>query len=65
MARIAPADRVPLLAAVVVMLLGNVAGYLAGATVYLTYLAAPVAIGAFCGARYLLHGDPLPAAVRP
>lgn len=64
MTAIAPADKIPLLAAVVVMIVGNAIGYIVGTTVYMSYVAAPFAIGAFCAVRYLLHGDPLPAGLR-
>lgn len=64
MPSIDPRDRLPLLAAVVVMILGNVVGYLADLTIYFTVFAAPVAIVAFGVTRYLLHGSPYPMGVR-
>jgi hypothetical protein len=64
MTGIDPRDRVPLLVAVAVMILGNVVGYAAGLTIYFTVFAAPVAIVAFGVTRYLLHGSPYPMGVR-
>jgi hypothetical protein len=64
MTGIDPRDRIPLLAAVVVMVLGNVVGYLAELTIYFTVFAAPVAIVVFGATRYLLHGSPYPMGVR-
>jgi hypothetical protein len=63
MTGIDPTDRIPLFAAVAVMILGNVVSYLMGSTVYLSILAAPVALAAFAGLRYALHGSPYPAAM--
>lgn len=63
MTGIDPTDRIPLFAAIAVMILANVANYLAGSTIYLTVLAAPVALAAFAGLRYVLHGSPYPAAM--
>jgi hypothetical protein len=57
-------DRIPLVAAVVVMLLGNVVTFAAGATMYFTVFAAPFAVVAFGATRYLLHGSPYPMGVR-
>jgi hypothetical protein len=64
MTGIDPRDRIPLFAAIVVMVLGNVVGYLAELTIYFTVFAAPVAIVAFGATRYLLHGSPYPMGVR-
>jgi hypothetical protein len=64
MTGIDPRDRLPLLAAVIVMVAGNAVGYAADVTIYLTVFAAPVAIVAFGATRYLLHGSPYPMGVR-
>lgn len=53
-------DKVPMLAAVVVVVLANVVGYALGLVIYLSILAAPLAIGAFLVSRYLLYGSALP-----
>lgn len=63
MSGIHPADRVPLLAAVAVMLIANVAGFAAGSTIYMSVLAAPAAGAAFALVRYLNAGTPYPAAL--
>lgn len=63
MTGIDPTDRIPLFVAIAVMLLANVASYLTGSTVYLSILGAPVALAAFAGLRYALHGSPYPAAM--
>jgi hypothetical protein len=64
MTGIDPRDRLPLLAAIIVMILGNVVGYVAELTIYFTVFAAPVAIVAFGVTRYVLHGSPYPMGVR-
>lgn len=64
MTGIDPRDRLPLLAAVVVMILGNIVGYVADLTIYFTVFAAPVALVAFGATRYVLHGSPYPMGVR-
>lgn len=53
-------DRIPMLAAVVVVVLSNVAGYLLQVTIYMSVLAAPIAIAAFMLVRRLLYGSALP-----
>lgn len=58
-----PTDRIPLFAAIVVMILANVANYLSGSTIYLSILAAPIAVAVFAGLRYVLHGSPYPAGM--
>jgi len=63
MAGIHPSDRVPLLAAVLVMVLSNVVGYVVDITVYISVLGAPIAVGAFALLRYLDDGTPYPAAL--
>jgi hypothetical protein len=63
MSGIHPADRLPLLAAAVVMLLANVVGFAAGATIYLSILGAPFAAAAFGAVRYLDDGTVYPAAL--
>ncbi|ERG95935.1 MAG: hypothetical protein J07HQW2_02396 [Haloquadratum walsbyi J07HQW2] len=60
MVSIDPRDRLPLVSAAVVMALGNIIGYAVGTTMYLTIFAGPVAVFAFGGVRYLLHGSPYP-----
>ena len=57
-------DRLPLLAAVIIMLVGNIVVFALGATMYFTVLAAPFAVVAFGVTRYLLHGSPYPVGVR-
>jgi hypothetical protein len=64
MTLIDPRDRLPLLAAVLVMLAGNVVVFALGATMYFTVIAAPFAVVAFGLTRYLLHGSPFPIGVR-
>lgn len=64
MTLIDPRDRLPLLAAVLIMLAGNVVVFALDATMYFTVLAAPLAIVAFGLTRYLLHGSPYPVGVR-
>ena len=64
MVSIDPRDRYPLLAAVVVMLGGNITSYAMGVTMYATVLVAPVAVLAFGLVRYRLHGSPYPVGVR-
>jgi hypothetical protein len=59
-----PRDRLPLLAAVLIMLVGNVVVFALGATMYFTVFAAPFAVVAFGLTRYLLHGSPYPVGVR-
>ena len=63
MTGIDPTDRIPLFAALAVMIIANVVNFLAGSTIYLSVLAAPVALAAFAGLRYALHGSPYPAAM--
>lgn len=58
-----PKDRLPMAAAVIVVVCANIVGYLLDVTIYMSILAAPLAIGAFIGVRYALHGDALPDAV--
>lgn len=58
-----PEDRAPMAAAVLVVVLANVVGYFLGLVIYISILAAPLAIGAFLLCRYLLYGDALPDAV--
>jgi hypothetical protein len=56
-------DRVPMVAAVAVVILANVLAYTLGVVIYMSILAAPLAIGAFLVARYLLYGRALPDAL--
>lgn len=50
-------------AAVLVVVLANIVGYFLGLVIYISILAAPLAIGAFLLCRYLLYGNALPDAV--
>lgn len=56
-------DRVPMTAAVGVVILANVVGYALGIVIYASILAAPLAVGAFLVCRYLLYGSALPDAL--
>ncbi|MFB6125771.1 MAG: hypothetical protein ABEJ79_00505 [Halolamina sp.] len=58
-----PKDKYPMLAAVVVVVLGNVVGYFMEVTIYLSILATPLALVAFGVVRYLLYGRALPEAL--
>ena len=58
-----PEDRVPMAAAIAVVILANVVGYVLGVVIYISILAAPLAIGAFLACRYLLYGRALPDAL--
>lgn len=58
-----PADRIPLLAAVIVMIAANVVGYFVGITVYISVLGAPFAVATFGLLRYFEDGTPYPAAL--
>lgn len=64
MTGIASEDLLPLLAASVVMVLGNVVGYANGWTVQMSILFTPLALLAFGIVRYTLHGNPLPDGLR-
>lgn len=57
-------DWLPLIAASLVLIAGNAVSYLNEWVVYLSILFVPVAILAFCGTRYVLHGNPLPDALQ-
>lgn len=57
-------DRLPMAAAVLVIVVGNAISYTLDLTLYLTILVAPVAIAAFAGVRYLLHGEAIPDGFR-
>lgn len=58
-----PEDRAPMAAAIAVVVLANVVGYTLGVVIYMSILAAPLAIGAFLVSRYLLYGSALPDAL--
>lgn len=58
-----PEDRVPMAAAIAVVILANGVAYALGAVIYMSILAAPLAIGAFLVCRYLLYGSALPDAL--
>jgi hypothetical protein len=53
-------DKIPMAAAVLVVVLGNVVGYSLRVTVFMSILAAPLAILAFMTVRYALYGNALP-----
>lgn len=57
-------DRLPMVAACLVILVGNAASYLLDLTLYVTILVTPLAIVAFGGVRYLLYGSAVPAGLR-
>ena len=57
-------DRLPLIAASLVLVVGNFFVYLTGSLVYLGILATPLALAAFGLVRYLLYGSPLPDPIR-
>ena len=57
-------DRLPLIAASLVLIVGNVVVYLTGNLVYLGILATPLALAAFGLVRYLLYGSPLPDPIQ-
>lgn len=56
-------DRLPMVAAIVVVVIANIVGFILGVTIYMSILAAPLAIGAFALVRYLLYGSALPDAL--
>lgn len=53
-------DRLPMVAAIVVVVVANAVGFALGVTIYMSILAAPLAIGAFAAVRYSLYGSALP-----
>jgi hypothetical protein len=53
-------DRIPMVAAITVVILANVVAYVLDMVIYMSILAAPLAIGAFLVCRYLLYGSALP-----
>ena len=53
-------DKLPMVAAVAAVIVGNVVGYLLQITVYMSVLATPFAIVAFMVVRYALYGSALP-----
>jgi hypothetical protein len=53
-------DKIPMVAAILVVILGNVVGYSLNVTVFMSILAAPLAILAFMAVRYVLYGNALP-----
>jgi hypothetical protein len=50
-------------AAIAVVIVANVVGYALGVVIYVSILAAPLAVGAFLACRYLLYGSALPDAL--
>jgi|GEM_PF-865385 len=58
-----PEDKIPMAAAIAVVILANVVGYALGLVIYMSILATPLAIGAFLVSRYLLYGSALPGAL--
>ena len=57
-------DWLPLIAASLVLVAGNVFVYLTGSLVYLGIFATPLALAAFGVVRYLLYGSPLPDPIQ-
>lgn len=57
-------DWLPLVAASLVLVAGNVVSYLNGWVVHLGILFMPLALLAFGGVRYVLHGSPVPDALQ-
>jgi hypothetical protein len=53
-------DRIPMVAAIVVVVVSNVVGYSLGAVIYMSILAAPIAVVAFMIVRRALYGSALP-----
>ncbi|WP_299266053.1 hypothetical protein [Halorientalis sp.] len=49
--------------AVTVVILANIIGYTLGVVIFVSILAAPLAVGAFLVCRYLLYGRALPDAL--
>lgn len=56
-------DKIPMAAAVLVIVLGNVVSYSLRVTIFLSILAAPLAVVAFVTVRYALYGEALPDVV--
>lgn len=52
-----------MVAAIAVVILANVLGYTFGVIIFVSILAAPLAVGAFLVCRYLLYGSALPDAL--
>ncbi|QPV63058.1 hypothetical protein I7X12_00005 [Halosimplex litoreum] len=53
-------DRIPMVAAIVVVVVSNVVGYSLGVVIYMSILAAPIAVVAFMIVRRALYGSALP-----
>lgn len=51
-------------AAIAVLVLSNIIGYSLRVTIYISILAAPLAIIAFMTVRYLLYGSMVPEVLR-
>jgi hypothetical protein len=49
-----------MVAAIAVVIIANAVGFTLGVTIYMSILAAPLAVGAFVAMRYLLYGSALP-----
>ena len=64
MTGIKPEDRAPMAAAIAVLVLSNIIGYSLRLTIYISILAAPLAIIAFMIVRYLLYGSMVPEVLR-
>jgi hypothetical protein len=56
-------DKIPMAAAVAVIVLGNVVGYSLRVTIFISILVTPLAIAAFVIVRYALYGEALPDVV--
>ena len=57
-------DWLPLVAAAVVIVVGNVISYVNDWTVQVAILFTPLAIVAFGGVRYVFYGSPFPEALQ-
>ncbi|MEF8829424.1 MAG: hypothetical protein V5A49_10330 [Haloarcula sp.] len=53
-------DRLPMVAAIVVIAVSNVVGFAFALPVYVTILATPLALLAFGVVRYVLYGSAVP-----
>lgn len=53
-------DRIPMIAAIVVVVVSNVVGFALSVSVYMTILATPLALAAFGAVRYALYGSAIP-----
>jgi hypothetical protein len=56
-------DRLPMAAAVLILVVGNAISYALGLTLYVTILVTPLAVVAFSAVRYALYGSPVPDGI--